>query len=186
MVTAKSMSGSALHYSQATGIRALNEFGRRVDVSFSDDFVNWSKQKLILWGDEKDQELGKQRIKEILEDLNRRKPLFVNPAEFYTDIYNMAVFTYEDLYLGLPMIFNQSGRYFPGWGGNSDGILYPSRCIMPSAGSRPILKTAVSHLPLVCTLNPHDIVEKSCKTIQMNALQLWHVHLIWCCTTIPI
>jgi hypothetical protein len=23
------------------------------------------------------------------------------------------------------------------------------------------------------TLNPHDIVEKSCKTIQMNALQLW-------------
>ena len=31
-----------------------------------------------------------------------------------------------------------------------------------------------------------DIVEKSCKTIQMNALQLWYVHLNWCCTTIPI
>ena len=36
------------------------------------------------------------------------------------------------------------------------------------------------------TLNPHDIVEKSCKTIQKNALQLWYVHLNWCCTTILI
>jgi len=126
IVTAKSMSGSPIHYSQAQGNRDLKEFGRRVDVSFSDDFVNWSKQKLILWGDEEDQKLGKQRINEILENPDRRKPLFVNPEEFYTDIYNMAVFTYEDLYLGLPMIFNQSGKYSPGWGGNSDGILYPA------------------------------------------------------------
>jgi len=65
-------------------------------------------------------------MKDILIDTNRRKPLSVNPEEFYTDIYNMAVFTYEDLYLGLPMIFNQSGKYAPGWGGNSDGILYPA------------------------------------------------------------
>jgi len=43
-----------------------------------------------------------------------------------------------------------------------------------------------SLLPRDCTLNPQDIVEKSCKTIQMNALQLWYVHLNWCCTTIPI
>jgi len=41
-------------------------------------------------------------------------------------------------------------------------------------------------LPHDFTLYPHIIVEKSCKTIQMNALQLWYVHLNWCCSTIPI
>jgi hypothetical protein len=36
------------------------------------------------------------------------------------------------------------------------------------------------------TLYPQVIVEKSCKTIQMNTLQLWYYHLNWCCSTIPI
>ena len=110
------------HYSKAPGAKPLSEFGRRIRISVSEDFVNWTDPELMLWGDEEDQELGKQRIREVLGDPDRRKPQVVNPAEFYTDIYNMPVFAYEDLYLGLPTIFNQSGIYT----GNMDGIYYPS------------------------------------------------------------
>jgi hypothetical protein len=53
--------------------------------------------------------------------------------QFFTDVYNMPVFDYEDMYLGLPTMFNQAGRYWytqeggePNAGSNQDGILYPA------------------------------------------------------------
>ena len=109
------------------------EFGRAVSLSVSDDFVHWSEPKLVLWGDEIDQENGKKRMKEAIQDPDRRSPLVVKADQFYTDVYNMPVFTYEDMYLGLPTMFNQSGRYWftqdpskPNAGSNQDGFLYPS------------------------------------------------------------
>lgn len=126
LATSKTMEGSGEFYPHTEGDLPLSEFGRRVSLSVSDDFVNWSDPVLIFWGDEVDQELGIKRINKVIEDADRRGPIFVNPDEFYTDVYNMAIFNYEDMYLGMPMIFNQSGTY-PYWGGfQNDGILYPS------------------------------------------------------------
>lgn len=101
--------------------------GRAVSLALSDDFVNWSKPELIFWGDETDQELGKQRIQETLADPDRRHPLFVKPEAFFTDVYNMPVFTYGDLYLGLPVLFHHSGTYtYNANPSKEDGILYPT------------------------------------------------------------
>jgi len=111
----------------------VGEFGRAVSLSISDDFVHWSDPELVFWGDEIDQENGKKRMEEAIQDPNRRSPLVIKPDLFFTDVYNMPVFDYEDIYLGLPTIFNQSGRYWytpnsgePNAGSNQDGILYPS------------------------------------------------------------
>jgi 8-oxo-dGTP pyrophosphatase MutT (NUDIX family) len=97
-----------------------------VAISVSEDFVGWSEPKLILWGDEEDQRLGKKQIQQVLDEPDRRHPLVVHPEQFYTDVYNMPLFTYEDLYLGLPVIFHHSGEYKHSTGSNQDGILYPS------------------------------------------------------------
>ena len=102
------------------------EFGRAVSLSVSEDFERWSDPALIFWGDEADQENGKKRIESTVQDADRRAPLVVEPDQFFTDVYNMPVFTCEDLYLGLPVMFNQSGAYAHSTGANQDGILYPS------------------------------------------------------------
>ena len=80
-----------------------------------------------------DQELGRQRIAQAFADPDRRHPLVNDPTLYHTDIYNMPVFSYADLYLGLPVVFNQSGLYWyphpddapPQRRNNHDGILYP-------------------------------------------------------------
>ncbi len=103
------------------------ELGRMVYLSLSNDFRTWTEPELILWGDEIDRELGAARIEEAVRDPDRLAPLTVKPEECFTDIYCMPVFVYEDLYLALPWLFNQSGRYFaPSGESNQDGILYPT------------------------------------------------------------
>ena len=103
------------------------EMGRMVYLSMSNDFRTWTEPELILWGDEIDRELGAARIEEAVCDPDRRAPLTVKPEEYFTDIYCMPVFVYEDLYLALPVLFNQSGRYFmPSGETNQDGLSYPT------------------------------------------------------------
>lgn len=53
-----------------------------------------------------------------LRDPNLRKPAFNRPEEYITDIYNLPVFRYEGLYIGLPTVFNHSGNSRV----NSDGF----------------------------------------------------------------
>lgn len=109
-----------------SGRYPVPELGRAVSLSLSEDFVRWSEPELIFWADEIDQEIGKQRIQEAIQGPNRRRPLVVRPDEFVTDVYNMPLFTYEDLCLGLPVMLHQSGAYFHTTGSNQDGILYPT------------------------------------------------------------
>ena len=79
----------------------------------------------------------------------RYAPLTVNrPADYNTDVYNMPVFRYEGVYIGMPMFFNQSG---PTPIGNSEGFhhveLVTSRDLMRwvrVAGRAPFMET--SHL----------------------------------------
>jgi len=98
------------------------EFGRAVSLSVSEDFETWTEPELIFWADEVDQRLGRQRMQRAVDDPDLLTPRFVNPSQFYTDVYNMPIFTYEDLYLALPTMFNHSG---PRAVGNQDGIMYP-------------------------------------------------------------
>ncbi len=100
---------------------------RAVTLSLSDDFANWSEPETVFRSDARDRELGAERITACLADPDRRHPAFVNPGEFFTDVYHMQVFVYEDLYLGLASMFHRSG-FWPDRK-NQDGIIQPALAV---------------------------------------------------------
>jgi hypothetical protein len=84
-------------------------YGRSVYLTTSKDFANWTPPKMIFHADGTDQLRGRQRIAERLTD-PRSVPLTINrPDEYNVDVYNMPVFPYEGIYIGMPMKFHQSG-----------------------------------------------------------------------------
>ncbi len=101
-------------------VKHVGPYGRSVYLSVSRDFDHWSDPRdcLIFHADKRDQELGAERVRLHLRDPNLRKPAFHRPEEYVTDIYNLPVFRYEGLYVGLPTVFNHSGNSRV----NSDGF----------------------------------------------------------------
>jgi hypothetical protein len=94
-------------------------YGRSVYLSVSQDFEKWTAPKLIFHADGVDQERGRARIGARLTDA-RYAPLAINqPDQYNVDIYNMPVFPYHGIYIGMPMKFHQSG---PTPIGNQDGF----------------------------------------------------------------
>ncbi|PYV13593.1 MAG: hypothetical protein DMG07_13970, partial [Acidobacteria bacterium] len=87
-------------------------YGRSVYLAASTDFDHWTDPRdcLIFHADARDQELGARRVRMHLESADLRKPVFHNPEEYVTDIYNLAVFPYEGIYIGMPTVFNHSGN----------------------------------------------------------------------------
>lgn len=95
-------------------------FGRSVYLSLSKDFEHWSEPVLIYHADFLDQQLGAKHIEEVEANPRYWRPTINHPREYKTEIYNMPVFVYESLYLGLPTYFESSGRIPPPFG-NQDG-----------------------------------------------------------------
>jgi hypothetical protein len=80
--------------------------GRRaVNLSTSSDFQHWSAPALVFSADAEDQALAQQVIEARLADSTLSHPTHTNRAEYAADVYNMPVFWYESIYLGLPAIF---------------------------------------------------------------------------------
>ena len=105
-------------------VKHKGPFGRSVYLSLSKDFENWSKPELIYHADAQDQVLGAQYMREVAANPRMWRPTINQPAEYNVEIYNMAVFPYEGLYIGLPNYFESSGR-IPLPRGNQDGINSP-------------------------------------------------------------
>ncbi|MBM3755573.1 MAG: hypothetical protein FJW38_16495 [Acidobacteria bacterium] len=101
-------------------VKHSGPYGRSVYLSVSRDFDHWSDPRdcLVFHADQHDQELGAERVRLHLRDPNLRKPAFHRPEEYVTDIYNLPVFRYEGIYVGLPTVFNHSGNSRV----NSDGF----------------------------------------------------------------
>ncbi len=93
--------------------------GRSVTLATSKDFEKWTKPELVFHTDDEDQRRAKANIKARLADPKLRDPLFNNPADYNADIYNMGVFRYEGVYLGLPAVYHAVGRRPQG---NTDGF----------------------------------------------------------------
>jgi len=95
-------------------------FGRSVFLSVSKNFETWTDPVLIYHADLLDQELGERHIREIEANPRMWRPTINTHSEYNTEIYNMPIFVYEGLYIGLPTYFESSGRV-PLPIGNQDG-----------------------------------------------------------------
>jgi len=85
--------------------------GRRaVNLSTSKDFEHWSAPALVFSADAEDQALAREVITARLADPTLSQPTYVNPAEYAADVYNMPIFRYEGLYIGLPAIFYRTAE----------------------------------------------------------------------------
>ena len=82
---------------------------RCVYLSTSTDFYNWTSPQMIFHADAKDQTLGVQNIQARLADPTLEQPLYNDPADYNVDVYNMGVFRYEGLYVGMPAMFHSTG-----------------------------------------------------------------------------
>ncbi len=101
-------------------VKLTGPYGRSVYLAMSKDFDHWtdSTECLIFHADKHDQKLGADRVQMHLRNPALRQPTVNRPEEYKTDIYNLPVFAYEGVYVGMPTVFNHSGNTKD----NSDGF----------------------------------------------------------------
>ena len=88
--------------------------GRSVGLATSKDFENWTNHGLIFHADDIDQQLGHKRINAYLADPLRLPLLPEHPAEYTVDVYNMGLFRYEGIYIGMPAMHHRHTVRPPG------------------------------------------------------------------------
>ena len=98
-------------------VKVRGPHGRSHAITTSKDFANWTKPELTFHADDEDQIIGRQRIKARFANPHLHHPLYNIPATYNVDIYNVAVFRYESLYIGLPQMYYQTGKVPAGWPG---------------------------------------------------------------------
>ncbi len=89
--------------------------GRSVWLSTSRDFDTWSDPELIFYADDPDQILGRAHITRRFADPIQRSPHFDFPPSYRVEIYNMGAFRYESHYIGMPMMYHQTGKVAAAW-----------------------------------------------------------------------
>ena len=94
-------------------VKQRGPYGRSFWLTTSEDFVNWTPQEMVFHADQTDQENGFVRLQRFVDD-----PAYLNlvcnrPEERRTDIYNFPVFSYEGLYLALPVMHHWAGKHPP-------------------------------------------------------------------------
>ncbi len=96
-------------------VKRRGPFGRALALATSRDFRTWEDYGLVFHTDERDQELGRRKIAARLANPGLQRPELDVPAEYSVQVYNMGVFWYEGVYLGMPSLFHQSGRVTKDW-----------------------------------------------------------------------
>ena len=86
-------------------------YGRSVGLATSHDFEHWSESALTFETDELDQELAPKHIEWYMNN-----PTLYQAAGAHSgwnwhnvDVYNMGIFRYESLYIGIPALFHRFG-----------------------------------------------------------------------------
>ena len=94
--------------------------GRSLAIAFSDDFAKWTDLGIVFHADDEDQARGRANIAARLADPTLEPLRYVDSVATNVDVYNMGVFRYEGLYIGLPTMFHATGRVpnYP----NTDGF----------------------------------------------------------------
>jgi len=122
--------------------------GRSVALSTSRDFVHWTKPELVFHADDVDQVLGRERIVNRFADSRLQRPEYNNPFQYNVDVYNMAIFRYEGLYIGMPAMYHETGKVPKEWKGFDGLVLSPyiRQCVR-SYGDY----TGFHHVQLACS-----------------------------------
>jgi hypothetical protein len=90
-------------------VKQPTEWGRSVWLAESQDFQNFTTPQLVFHADETDRHNRKVRIRQILADPAYAPPPLVDGTDYIAEVYQMAVFPYEGLYIGFPVLFNPAG-----------------------------------------------------------------------------
>ena len=98
-------------------LKTSGPYGRSHGIWTSKDFNSWTKLEVLFHADKLDQELGRKNIEKCFADSKRNHPEYNIPSTHNVDVYNMGVFRYEGLYLGMPAMFHQTGRVSKDWQG---------------------------------------------------------------------
>ncbi|MBI5093513.1 MAG: hypothetical protein HZB26_13860 [Candidatus Hydrogenedentes bacterium] len=106
-------------------LKCAGPHGRSHALSTSQDFEHWTKPELTLHADDLDQEIAREKIKARFADRSLQQPSYNIPESYNADVYNMAVFRYEGLYIGLPAMFYQTGKVPKDWPGFDDPRIPP-------------------------------------------------------------
>lgn len=107
-------------------LKTSGTFGRAQAITTSEDFEHWTEPRLAFQADELDQQLGRKRIKARFADPTRKPPEYDIPDMYTVDVYNMSVFRYEGLYIGMPAMFHKTGRVSKDWPGFDNMALPPN------------------------------------------------------------
>ena len=84
-------------------------YGRAVALATSKDFATWDDFGVVFEADSRDQELGRAHIAKRLADATLQPNFYNDPQVYKVDVYNMGVFGYEGLYIGLPAMYHAVG-----------------------------------------------------------------------------
>ncbi|MBI2191223.1 MAG: hypothetical protein HYU36_04490 [Planctomycetes bacterium] len=115
---------AATHTFIAT-VKQMGPHGRAVHLATSQDFEHWASHGLIFHSDDLDQERGRRWIERRFADASLQRPWYDIPEKYNVDVYNMGVFRYESLYIGLPSFFYRTGKVDGPYPGFSDWEISP-------------------------------------------------------------
>lgn len=92
--------------------------GRSHAIWTSRDFRNWTDTGTLFHADQEDQRRARTNIAARLADDSLYQPVKNNPDDYHADIYNIGIFHYEGIYIGMPAVFHHTGAHE----GNSEGF----------------------------------------------------------------
>lgn len=117
-------------------VKIGNEYGRAFSIATSEDFEHWTSNRFLFGADAMDQKMAPAVIERRLGNPDMLGPFFVEPNPAVTpvpddglmhqpiwraEVYNVAVFPYEGLYIGLPSMYYPTATCLPERN-NTDGF----------------------------------------------------------------
>ena len=92
-------------------------YGRAVAIATSRDFETWKDYGVVFHADAEDQEIGRRVIEARLTNPHLKQTEYNTPEHYSVQIYNMGVFLYEGIFVGLPSMYHHTGKVPKDWPG---------------------------------------------------------------------
>ena len=84
-------------------------------IATSRDFNTWNDYGVVFHADAEDQDIGLRVIEARLANPNLRQTEYNTPEHYSIQIYNMGVFLYEGIFIGMPTVFHHTGKVPKDW-----------------------------------------------------------------------